>query len=89
MDFIYVTEEENALVQGIVTEDGLLDGSIVTKFEEYYIEPASRYVSSRGNMSPPYHTIAYRTSDVQSPPQPLSCSSHNLHRGKLRDSFKR
>ena len=71
------------MVQGIVTEDGLLDGSVVTGFEEYYIEPASRYVSSEENTSPPYHTIAYRLSDVQKPPQPLRCASQNLKDGIL------
>lgn len=83
-------EDESAVVQGVVTEDGLFDGSVVTRFEEYYIEPTSRYLNKNEDTSPPYHTIAYRTSDVTTPPHPLPCASHQLHReGTLRDSIDR
>ncbi|XP_031784543.1 disintegrin and metalloproteinase domain-containing protein 10 isoform X2 [Nasonia vitripennis] len=73
-----ILEDESAVVQGVVTEDGLLDGSVVTGIDEYYIEPASRYLSSEEDTSPPYHTIAYRISDVEKPPQPLRCASQSL-----------
>ncbi|XP_014488685.1 PREDICTED: disintegrin and metalloproteinase domain-containing protein 10 [Dinoponera quadriceps] len=83
-----VLEDENAVVQGIVTKDGLFDGSVVTRFEEYYIEPTNRYLNKNEDTSPPYHSIAYRTSDVIIPPHP-SCASHQLHQGALRNSFDR
>lgn len=83
------TGDESAMVQGVVTKDGLFDGSIVTRFEEYYIEPTSRYLNKNEDTSPPYHSIAYRTSDVTTPPH-ASCASHQLHqKGTLRDSFDR
>lgn len=78
------------MVQGVVTEDGLLDGSVVTSIgEEFYIEPASRYLSADQDTSPPYHTIAYRVADVDKPPQPLHCASHSLKHGKLAESLRR
>ncbi|XP_070154321.1 disintegrin and metalloproteinase domain-containing protein 10-like [Polyergus mexicanus] len=84
-----ILEDESAMVQGVVTKDGLFDGSIVTRFEEYYIEPTSRYLNKNEDTSPPYHSIAYRTSDVTTPPH-ASCASHRLHQeGALRDSFDR
>ncbi|XP_011699547.1 PREDICTED: disintegrin and metalloproteinase domain-containing protein 10 [Wasmannia auropunctata] len=85
-----VLEDESAVVQGVVTQDGLFDGSVVTRFEEYYIEPTSRYLNKNEDTSPPYHSIAYRTSDVTTPPHPLPCASHQLHQEEsLRDSFDR
>lgn len=87
--FFLSSEDESAVVQGVVTRDGLFDGSVVTRFEEYYIEPTSRYLNKNEDTSPPYHSIAYRTSDVTTPPHPLPCASHQLHHGALRDSFDR
>ncbi|XP_076295147.1 disintegrin and metalloproteinase domain-containing protein 10 [Lasioglossum baleicum] len=84
-----VMEDENAIVQGIVTEDGLFDGSVVTGFEEYYIEPTSRYLNKDEDTSPSYHSIAYRSSDVLPPRRSVSCASHLLHHGNLQDSLKR
>ncbi|XP_017889847.1 disintegrin and metalloproteinase domain-containing protein 10-like isoform X2 [Ceratina calcarata] len=74
-----VLEDENALVQGVVTEDGLFDGTVVTGFEEYYIEPTSRYLNKEEDTSPPYHSIAYRASDVLTPRRTFPCASHHLH----------
>ncbi|XP_076759487.1 disintegrin and metalloproteinase domain-containing protein 10 isoform X2 [Xylocopa sonorina] len=76
-----VLEDDNAMVQGVVTEDGLFDGTVVTGFEEYYIEPTSRYLNNEGDTSPSYHSIAYRASDVLTPPRALPCASHHLHQG--------
>ncbi|XP_033331022.2 disintegrin and metalloproteinase domain-containing protein 10 isoform X1 [Megalopta genalis] len=84
-----VLEHENAMVQGIVTEDGLFDGCIITGFEEYYIEPTSRYLNKDMDTSPSYHSIAYRSSDVLPPRRSLSCASHHLHHGNLQDSLER
>ncbi|XP_023318436.1 disintegrin and metalloproteinase domain-containing protein 10 [Trichogramma pretiosum] len=84
-----ILEDENAMVQGVVTEDGLLDASVVTGVDEYYIEPASRYISSEEDTSPPYHTIAYRVSDVEKPPQPLRCASQELKNASLRETLQK
>ena len=78
-----------AVVQGLVTDDGLFDGTVVTRFEEYFIEPTSRYLPEVEDTSPPYHTIAYRASDVMTPSHPLRCASHDLHRGILSESLDR
>ncbi|KAK0183166.1 hypothetical protein PV327_001233 [Microctonus hyperodae] len=92
-----IAEDENAIVEGIVTEDGLFDGSVSTAFEEYYFEPANRYLTNgrndlniihdEENTSPVYHTIAYRASDIIAPPQPRRCPSHQLHHGNLNNSI--
>lgn len=65
------------MVQGMVTEDGLFDGTVVTGFEEYYIEPTNRYLAGE-DTSPQYHSIAYRASDVLTPRRSLPCASHRL-----------
>ncbi|KAG7190618.1 hypothetical protein KM043_006705 [Ampulex compressa] len=83
-----VLEDDRAMVQGIVTEDGLFDGTVVTGFEEYYIEPSSRYLNKDDDTSPLYHSIAYRASDVVQPQISLPCASHQLHQeGALPDSW--
>lgn len=87
--YVLFSEDENAVVQGVVTDDGLFDGTVVTGFEEYYIEPTSRYLPGDEDTSPPYHTIAYRASDVMTPPSPRRCASHDLHQGTLSESVDR
>lgn len=84
-----VPEDENAVVQGVVTEDGLFDGTVTSGVEEYYIEPSNRYSSDEDDTSPPYHTIAYKASDVTSPSQPLRCASQHLKHGTLEESINR
>lgn len=59
------SDDERASVRGVVTSDGLFDGTISTVAEDYYVEPSSRYVQT---VSPWYHSIAYRSSDVAGPP---------------------
>ncbi|XP_066598777.1 disintegrin and metalloproteinase domain-containing protein 10 isoform X2 [Prorops nasuta] len=76
-------EDENALVQGLVTKDGLFDGTVVTNFDEFYIEPVDRYLPNTERTSPYYHSIAYRASDVTKPPEPLFCASHRLHQNSI------
>ncbi|XP_076544396.1 disintegrin and metalloproteinase domain-containing protein 10 isoform X2 [Osmia lignaria lignaria] len=67
-------DDENSLIHGIVTEEGLFDGTIFTASDEIYIEPASRYAplvchrqdgehkDTTDTMH--HHTIAYRSMDV-------------------------
>ncbi|XP_008548211.1 disintegrin and metalloproteinase domain-containing protein 10 [Microplitis demolitor] len=87
-----IAEDDNAIVEGIVTEDGLFDGFVSTGAEEYYFEPTSRYLTRTqdsenkdNDTSPTYHTIAYRASDVVAPPQPRRCPSRELHKGNLKN----
>ncbi|KAI4501922.1 hypothetical protein M0802_003257 [Mischocyttarus mexicanus] len=42
----FFTDDENSLVHGMVTSEGLFDGTIFTASDEIYIEPANRYSSS-------------------------------------------
>lgn len=64
---------------GIITAEGLFDGTIWTSTEEYYIEPLSRYNVDHPSM----HSVIYRRSDVENPQEsdqgPQPCASHLLH----------
>ncbi|CAH2071712.1 unnamed protein product, partial [Iphiclides podalirius] len=71
-------DDETSHVYGVITADGLFDGTIWTGNEEYYVEPLSRY-----NMEhPSMHSVIYRKSDVQHPQREAGaqpCASHLLH----------
>lgn len=71
-------DDELAEVRGIVTQDGLFDGTISTRLEDFYIEPVSRYLGLNAN-SPVFHSIVYRSSDVQGPSLTRPCASQLLH----------
>ena len=73
------TDDDQAVVHGVVTEDGLFDGTISTKLEDYYIEPVHRYLKS-GETFPSlnYHSIIYRHSDVVHPNY-TNCASEKLY----------
>ncbi|XP_063987004.1 disintegrin and metalloproteinase domain-containing protein 10-like isoform X2 [Diachasmimorpha longicaudata] len=61
-------DDENSKVQGIITEDGLFDGTVITTTDEIYIEPVTRYTRLvRRNADVSYHTIGYRVNDVALP----------------------
>ena len=77
---VSITDEENSLVHGIVTSDGLFDGTVITgSGDEIYIEPTGRYAPTvNRNIDVDdgtqhvddrisHHTIAYRSSDVATP----------------------
>ncbi|GBP39486.1 Disintegrin and metalloproteinase domain-containing protein 10 [Eumeta japonica] len=72
-------DDESSVVYGVLTSDGLFDGTIWTPTEEYYVEPASRY----GSASSDIHSVVYRRSDVDHPHrtnhEPVPCASHLLH----------
>ncbi|KPM04306.1 Kuzbanian-like protein [Sarcoptes scabiei] len=62
----YLEDDEESIFVGIITGDGLLDGHLQTRFEEFYIEPASRYF----DLDPTYHdfhSVIYASSDVLFP----------------------
>jgi disintegrin and metalloproteinase domain-containing protein 10 len=73
-----VSDDELAEVRGLVTEDGLFDGTISTRLEDFYIEPVSRYIGQNAS-GPHFHTIVYRSSDVYSPQLSQPCASQLLH----------
>ncbi|VEN57549.1 unnamed protein product, partial [Callosobruchus maculatus] len=70
-------DDESATVNGIITSDGLFEGTVSTSSEEYHIEPVNRYVSP-GMREPTFHSIVYKTSDVQDPRKGQPCASHRL-----------
>lgn len=76
--FCFVTDDESSHVYGIITAEGLFDGTIWTPTEEYYVEPLSRYNVDHPSM----HSVIYRRSDVEHPhdtDEPAPCASHLLH----------
>ncbi|XP_043250301.1 disintegrin and metalloproteinase domain-containing protein 10-like [Colletes gigas] len=87
-------DDENSSVHGIVTEEGLFDGTIFTASDEIYIEPASRYAplvchrqdGERNDATDTehHHTIAYRSVDVSVPrPGGYPCASELLRENML------
>ncbi|XP_048007245.1 uncharacterized protein LOC125242533 [Leguminivora glycinivorella] len=77
-------DDETSEVYGVITADGLFDGTIWTATEEYYVEPLSRYDAAHPSM----HSVVYRRSDVDHPhdSQPAPCASHQLHLKRLHGS---
>ncbi|XP_053986021.1 disintegrin and metalloproteinase domain-containing protein 10-like [Hylaeus anthracinus] len=89
-------DDENSSVHGIVTEEGLFDGTIFTASDEIYIEPASRYSplvchrqdGERNDATDTvhHHTIAYRSVDVSVPrPNGYPCASEVLRENTLNE----
>ncbi|XP_045493798.1 uncharacterized protein LOC123692979 [Colias croceus] len=71
-------DDETSHVYGVITAEGLFDGTIWTSTEEYYVEPISRYNVDHPNM----HSVIYRRSDVDHPHNNRDishCASHLLH----------
>lgn len=65
--FFRFTDDDKAVVHGVLTEDNLFDGTISTKLDHYYIEPARKYA----NELPPnseIHSIVYKMSDIDMTP---------------------
>lgn len=63
-------DDENSHVHGVLTNDKLFDGTIVTSTEHFYIEPAHRYSEKLPQSG--VHTIIYKLSDVK-----LNAHNHN------------
>ncbi|XP_072939762.1 uncharacterized protein [Epargyreus clarus] len=71
-------DDDSSHVYGVITADGLFDGTIWTSTEEYYVEPLSRYNVDHPSM----HSVIYRRSDVEHPQDRNDappCASHLLH----------
>ncbi|KRT86861.1 hypothetical protein AMK59_2346, partial [Oryctes borbonicus] len=75
-------DDDTATVYGIITKDGLFDGTVFTAADDFYIEPVRRYVAfdSTAKKSPSFHSIIYKGSDVRDILKTgASCASHRLH----------
>lgn len=83
--FFFRTDDESTSVRGVITADGLFDGTITGAADEYFVEPSSRYADGA---TLPYHSIAYRLSDVSDPMRDGGggCMSEALHRRRTRRS---
>ncbi|KAH0554943.1 hypothetical protein KQX54_014042 [Cotesia glomerata] len=67
-------DDEKATVHGIITTEGLFDGTVITGTDEIYIEPFARYshlvrrdINELNPADNHHHSIAYRSSDVSTP----------------------
>uniref|UniRef100_A0A1B6G4V0 ADAM10 endopeptidase n=1 Tax=Cuerna arida TaxID=1464854 RepID=A0A1B6G4V0_9HEMI len=71
-------DDDQAVVHGIVTADGLFDGTISTRLEDFYIEPVNRYLEPSEDVG--YHSIIYKASDTVRPTR-QGCASAELAEG--------
>ncbi|XP_065333192.1 disintegrin and metalloproteinase domain-containing protein 10 isoform X1 [Cloeon dipterum] len=70
-------DDESVEVKGLVTSEGLFDGSLTwPNGESIYVEPTSRYVQLWSDDVP--HSVVYRSGDVRDPELP-ACASQELH----------
>ncbi|XP_063909191.1 disintegrin and metalloproteinase domain-containing protein 10-like [Zophobas morio] len=85
--FVYtgtLEDDESASVQGIITKDGLFEGTISTVIEDYHVEPVSRYLSPNETKQPSsFHSIVYKSSDVRDLRKGVPCASQRLHLNNL------
>ncbi|XP_058981264.1 uncharacterized protein LOC101900641 [Musca domestica] len=83
-------DDENSHIHAILTNDNLIDGTIETPTEQYYIEPSHRYSPDLQDAG--VHTIIYKLSDVDQPSKSSKaehCASERLKRSMLMDDLKR
>lgn len=68
-------------MSAVLTSSGILDATVSTASETYYVEPASRYFDASQNISFP--AVIYKASDVLHPDpheeHGSSCASHQLY----------
>jgi hypothetical protein len=97
---LFILDDENSHVHGVLTKDNLFDGTIITSTEHFYVEPSQRYSEKLSQSG--VHTIIYKISDVklnahnQNYVNPLAnkhdhdkhCMSEKLHQ-KLKDEMSR
>lgn len=98
--FLRFSDDDSSRIEAILTNDNLLDGTIITNTEQFYVEPSERYSSELAKSG--IHSIVYKLSDVQmkksisngtSTMVPLDsaqyCASERLHRKMQWNDFKR
>lgn len=54
--------------------DGVFEGKIISKYDSYYVEKASRYFPENKNSS--FHSVIYKESDVEDPYSHLRTEGH-------------
>uniref|UniRef100_A0A1I8NQN7 ADAM10 endopeptidase n=1 Tax=Stomoxys calcitrans TaxID=35570 RepID=A0A1I8NQN7_STOCA len=87
---VHFSNDENSHIHAILTHDNLIDGTIETPTEHYYIEPSHRYSSDLNGTG--VHSIIYKLSDVEEPSKSSKaehCASERLRRSMLMDDIKR
>ncbi|XP_072400630.1 disintegrin and metalloproteinase domain-containing protein 10-like [Diabrotica undecimpunctata] len=72
-------DDGDSVVHGLITKEGIFEGTIFTASEEYHVEPVSRYLSQKSMQKPSFHSVIYKASDVHDPRKGQSCASHRLH----------
>ncbi|KAF4532474.1 hypothetical protein B566_EDAN003050 [Ephemera danica] len=78
-------DDPRADVKGVVTGEGLFDGSITfLSGEVVFIEPTSRYSGQQSDIEGSPHTLVYRASDVEAPHMP-ACASERLRNKMVQD----
>lgn len=93
-------DDENSHVHAVLTSDNLLDGTISTGTEQYYVEPSHRYSDQLPKVG--IHSIVYKVSDVKiiKSMYPSSetgiptgsaehCASEKLRKKILKNTFER
>lgn len=82
LQYLSIAGDEFSSVHGVITSNGLFDGTVHTRREIYYIEPLHRYGKSHSKI----HSVIYKSSDVIHPlsNKSLPCASHLLHTKELR-----
>nr|CAD7567528.1 unnamed protein product [Timema californicum] len=76
-----IPDDDLATVHGLLTADGLFDGTISTLLEDYHVEPVSRYIPTNTS-GLNFHSIVYRASDVHRPSPSAPCASQLLHHAR-------
>ncbi|EFX84015.1 hypothetical protein DAPPUDRAFT_99915 [Daphnia pulex] len=73
-------DDDHSTVSAVLTSSGILDATVSTASETYYVEPASRYFDASQNVSFP--AVIYKASDVLHPDphqEHDGCASHQLY----------
>lgn len=71
-------------MEGVLTGEGLFDGTITTGEDTLYVEPVSRYLVP-GELPSVYSSVLYRLEDVRQPSAP--CASALLRRRRQAGVF--
>uniref|UniRef100_T1IUZ6 ADAM10 endopeptidase n=1 Tax=Strigamia maritima TaxID=126957 RepID=T1IUZ6_STRMM len=80
-------DDEHSEVRGLVTPEGLFDGTIITSnHEEFFVEPATHYFRARPRN---FHSVLYNAADVRFPNVSRCASEQFYRRMKNRRSLHR
>ncbi|KAJ6222620.1 hypothetical protein RDWZM_001165 [Blomia tropicalis] len=61
----HLEDDDETLFEGIITQDGFLDGHLITRNDEFYIEPAYHHFGA--NHDRDFHSVIYSISVVDFP----------------------